>query len=82
MNGVGMMWAVNQQGVKEFKIEYSYDGEFFDVLTTVPAHGSAQYRFTHRETMPGFVHYRIKAVMADGTDSDSQVQTVRIVSRK
>lgn len=83
MNGVGMMWAVNQQGVTEFRIERSYDsGEFYEPVATVSANGAAQYRFTDREALPGFLSYRITAVMADGSTSESQIQTVRIVARR
>lgn len=82
MNGAGLMWAVNQQGVSEFKVEFSYDGDFYEEVATVPAHGSAQYKYTHRDVLPGILYYRIKAVMTDGSTNDSQPQTVRIVSRK
>jgi hypothetical protein len=83
MNGVGMMWAVSQQGVSRFKIERSYDGfEFVEGTIEVPAHGGAQYRFTDRDAMPGFVSYRIIAIMEDGTTNESQTQTVRIIARK
>lgn len=83
MNGAGLMWAVNQQGITEFKIERSYDsGTNYEPVSTVAAHGSAQYRYTDREVLPGFVTYRITAVLADGSTSESQLQTIRIVSRK
>lgn len=83
MNGVGMMWAVNQQGISRFKIERSYDGfEFVEGAMEVPAHGGSQYRFTDREALPGFVSYRITAILDDGSSSTSQVQTVRIIARK
>lgn len=82
MNGAGLMWAVNQQGVAQFIVELSYDGEYYDKINEVPAHGSSQYRFTHRDAMPGLLHYRLTAVMTDGSTSESSVQTVRIIARK
>lgn len=83
MNGAGLLWAINQPGVTEFKIERSYDGgEFYEEVTTLPAHSAAQYRFTDGGVFPGYISYRITAFMADGTESISQVETVRIVSRK
>ena len=83
MNGVGMLWAVTQQGITKFKIERSYDGfESLDAAIEVPSHGGAQYRFTDREAFPGFVSYRITAYLEDGSASTSQVQTVHIIKRK
>ena len=81
-NGVGMMWAVSQAGVVAFNIERSYDGEYFDPVTTVAGNGAAQYRFTDQDTYPGVLYYRIVAVMEDGSTDESPVETVRIVSRK
>jgi hypothetical protein len=82
LNGVSMMWGVSQQGAKQFKIERSYDGEFFDEVAEVTAHGGAQYRYIDREVFPGYITYRITATMEDGTIQLSQFQTVRIVVRK
>lgn len=82
-NGAGLMWAVNQQGVAEFKIERSYDGGGrWEDATTLSANGGAQYRYTDRDALPGYITYRITATMADGSTSQSQLETVRIVSRK
>lgn len=82
MNGAGLMWGVNQQGISKFIVELSYDGEYYDKVEEVPAHGSSQYRFTHRDAFPGLLHYRLTAVMADGSTSEAPVQTVRIIARK
>lgn len=83
MNGAGLMWAVNQQGVTGFTIERAYDySEDYEVVTSLTAHAGAQYRYTDREALPGYVTYRIKATLDNGTTSISQVQTIRIVSRK
>lgn len=83
MNGAGLMWGVNQQGVSAFKIERSYIGdEFYEEIGTVPAGGRAQHRFTDRESSAGNLTYRITAIMADGSTVMSQPETVRIVARK
>lgn len=83
MNGAGLMWGVNQQGIAAFKIERSYIGdEFYEEIATVPANGAAQHKFTDRQSTPGFLTYRITAIMADGTTSMSGAETVRIVARR
>lgn len=82
-NGAGLMWAVNQQGVTEFKIERSYDGGGrWEGAGVLPGDGGAQYRYTDRDALPGYITYRITATMADGSTSQSQLETIRIVSRK
>lgn len=81
-NGAGMMWGVNKQGVKEFLVERSEDGQYFEAVTTLPANGAAQYRHTDNEVFPGLISYRITAVMEDGSNEVSPIQQVRIVSRR
>lgn len=81
-NGAGMMWAVNHADISDFKIERSYDGEYFEEVTDLPCNGAAQYRFTDSDLFPGYIHYRITAVKTDGTTVQSTVETIRIVSRK
>lgn len=81
-NSIGMMWAVNQQGVKEFLIERSYDSDYYEVVTTVPGNGAGQYKHMDSEIFPGNISYRITAFMDDGTKSVSEVQQVRFVSRR
>lgn len=81
-NGAGMMWAVNHTDVTDFKIERSYDGEFFEEVTALPGNGASAYRFTDKEVFPGYIHYRITALRADGSTEQSTVEMIRIVSRK
>ena len=51
-NGAGMMWSINRPDVASFKIERSYDGEFFEEVTALPGNGAAQYRFCLLYTSP------------------------------
>ena len=81
-SGAGMTWAVNQADITGFKIERSYDGEFFDEVAELPCDGAAQHRFRDSDLLPGYIYYRITAVKSDGTSEQSVVETIRIVSRK
>jgi len=81
-SGAGMTWSVNHPNVTDFKIERSYDGEFFEEVTSLPCNGAAQYRFTDTDLFPGYIHYRITAMTSDGSVIQSSVETIRIVSRK
>ena len=80
-NGATLMWTVNTE-VAEFKIERSFDGDFFEDVTQLPGNGAAQHRYNDRDIFPGYVYYRITALKADGTTEQSPVEMVRIVSRK
>jgi hypothetical protein len=80
-NGAALMWSVNTD-ISQFKIERSFDGDFFEDVTVVPGNGAAQHRYTDRDIFPGYVYYRITALKTDGTTEQSAVEMVRIVSRK
>jgi len=80
--GAGMMWSVNHPDVASFRIERSYDGEFFDEVAVVENNGAARHQFTDKEIFPGYIHYRITAMTSDGTVVVSPVEMIRIVSRK
>jgi hypothetical protein len=80
--GAGMMWSVNHPDVSSFKIERSYDGEFFDEVTELPNNGAARFQFTDKEVFAGYIHYRITALTSDGATIQSSVETIRIVARK
>lgn len=79
--GVTLNWGVASPDVMQFAIERSYDGEFFEELATVPANGSANYRYKDNNVFPGFIYYRVKASFSDGTEKYSTVESVRIVQR-
>jgi len=81
-NGVVLSWAPTTADVQQFQIERSYDGEFFEAVSTVASDGTSIHRFTDTDVFPGYIHYRIIAVSADGTTEASPVQMIRIVQRK
>ncbi|ANE52284.1 fibronectin type III domain-containing protein [Flavisolibacter tropicus] len=80
--GVTLSWQPATADVQEFVIERSYDGEFFETVCSVGCNGTSIHRFTDENVFPGYIHYRITAVNADGTSEASPVQMIRIVQRK
>ena len=80
-NGVALTWEPATQ-VQQFLIERSYDGEFFETVTGVGCNGTSIHRFIDENVFPGYIHYRITAVNADGSSEASPVQMIRIVQRK
>ena len=78
-NGVSLNWTViNSQDVVSFVIERSWDGVYFDAIDEVAvAEGTNRYR--DNDIYPGYLYYRIIAVMNDGTEVSSSIEMVRIV---
>ena len=82
-NGVTLMWTVAFPGqVAGYVIERSYDGEFFETISELSRNNNSRCRFTDNNVYPGYISYRVKAIMQDGSVEESGVETIRIVSRK
>jgi hypothetical protein len=81
-SGVALSWEPSTSNVREFLIERSYDGEFFETINVVGCNGTTTHRFLDGNVFPGYIHYRITAVYADGSTEASPVQMIRIVQRK
>jgi hypothetical protein len=83
-DGTGLQWQVSDNSIVEgFYIERSFDGtNYITVGDVAGAATTSWYRFRDADVFPGFINYRIVAVLNDGTEVTSAVQTVRIVSKK
>lgn len=81
--GITLVWSVAFPGqVAGYEIQRSYDGDFFETISDMPGSNNSRCRFTDSNVYPGYIHYKIRAIMYDGTIEESAVETVRIVSRK
>ena len=81
-NGVALQFSViNADKVSVFLIERSWDGNYFNTIDEVYG-GEGLNRYHDSEVYPGFLYYRIIAIMHDGSEVISPVDVVRIVSRK
>ena len=78
--GVTLQWVANN--AESFVIETSADGDFWDFIATKSASSNSRHNFNIPEVFPGTAHYRIKAIMGDGSEVYSEVVTVRVVQRK
>ena len=79
--GVALSWANMASDVVSFKVERSYDGEYFDVVSEAGCNGNAMHKFADNDVFPGIVYYRIIAVKANGAEEISTIESVRIVRR-
>jgi hypothetical protein len=76
---VELTWTVSSSDVTEFIVERSYDGDFYDNVTTVNFNGSSSYKSKDLGIFPGVIYYRVTAVKSDGTTECSPVETIRIM---
>ena len=76
---IELTWAVSSPDVVQFSVERSYDGDFFENLSTPAFNGSASYKYKDVGVYPGVIYYRITAIKADGSSECSSVESVRIV---
>ena len=80
--GISLSWTVSTNSVNSYVIQRSYDGEYFDDLDLHIKTLGRWNRANDTEVFPGYLHYRIVAILEDGTECYSPVQIVRIVRRK
>ena len=75
-------WGVTTPaGVANFRVERSYDGEFYDVINETTCNNSTRFSWKDEGVYPGLIYYRIACMMTDGTCHYSDVETIRIVQR-
>lgn len=78
---VALNWETNSTQVQHFLVERSYDGDYFETISTVGANGTS-YKVLDDAPYAGYSYYRITAVNADHSTEASPVQMIRIVKRK
>ncbi len=79
---IGLMWRFKPaSSVLSFRIERSYDGEFFNPVLDILNGNQARLSWKDNNVLPGYVYYRIVANLSDGTSVTSNVEIVRIVQK-
>ncbi|HEX6181388.1 MAG TPA: hypothetical protein VFZ47_09085 [Chitinophagaceae bacterium] len=82
-DGISINWVVSSNNVTGYIVQRSYDGEYFDDLDLPISNiGRRWSKATDNDVFPGYIHYRIIAILSDGTECTSPVQVIRIVRRK
>ena len=79
---VVLNWGITSPaGVSSFRIERSYDGDFYDVINEPACNSATKFSWKDEGIYPGIIYYRIGCVMSDGTCHYSPVETIRVVQR-
>jgi len=79
---VVLSWGITTPaGVSSFKVERSYDGDFYDVISEPACNNSTRFSWKDEGVYPGVIYYRIGCVMSDGSVHYSDIETIRVVQR-
>ncbi len=79
---VVLNWGITTSaGVSSFRIERSYDGEFYEVINETACNNATKFTWKDEGIFPGVIYYRIGCVMNDGTCHYSPIETIRVVQR-
>jgi len=83
-DGVTLSWNVSDNSVVAgFYVQRSHDGTNYVMVGTVPGESTGSwYRYNDESVFPGFINYRLVAVLNDGTEVMSPVQSIRILRKK
>ncbi|HET7897990.1 MAG TPA: hypothetical protein VFL47_09980 [Flavisolibacter sp.] len=80
---VALTWTGMSNGVAQYYVERSYDGEFYDVIGAVDNTNASSYKFQDESVPPGYLYYRVCGVDANGVEQEmTGVEVIRIVQRK
>jgi hypothetical protein len=81
-NDASLNWSIgNPVDAASFMILFSYDGQYWYEVETIPATGASVYKYRDVTCQPGITHYKIVAIQKDLSSAESTVETVRIVKR-
>jgi hypothetical protein len=79
-------WGVaNGNGIVSFRIIKTYEDPaeqyaYWETVATIAYTGASSYKFTDPTVFPGYISYKIIAVLTDGSEMTTVASTVHIVS--
>ena len=85
--GITASWGVTSgAGIVGFQLQKTYEDPtdpyaFWEDVSSAPCNGSRSYKCTDNNVFPGFINYRVSALLSDGSTIGSGISTVHIVSR-
>ena len=85
--GTSLAWGMDGAGASKFYVSRSYDFDPYDPyavwedVTVMDANNSRSYKVDDENVFPGTIHYRIVAVMTDGSSVTAPLTSIRIIKR-
>lgn len=84
--GITAVWGLTSSaGVVGFSVQKTYEDPsdpfaYWEEAASASCSGSRSYKFCDKNVFPGFINYRVVALMDDGSTVESAIATVHIVS--
>jgi hypothetical protein len=83
--GATISWAYSSGDVTNFAVQRTYEDPtdpyaVWEPVCSMACNSSRSYKHTDENVYPGYINYRVVALMNDGTTTMSDITTVRIVS--
>ncbi len=83
--GTAITWAFTSGNAAGFTVQRTYGDptdpyEFWEAVSNTPCNGSRSYKCHDENVFPGFISYRVIALLNDGSTESSEISTVRIVA--
>lgn len=84
--GATSTWGMtSESGVSGFVLQRTYEDPadpyaWWEDVSAIPCNGSRSYKCTEQNIFPGYISYRVVAVLNGGGFITSEVNTIRIVS--
>ena len=85
-DGITATWGVTSAaGVSSFYVQRTYEDPadpyaYWETWASAVCNGAKSYKATDTNVFPGFISYRVVAVMSNGSEFVSAISTVHIVS--
>ena len=82
--GATITWAYSTPGASNFALQRTYEDPsdpyaVWEPVCSMDCNSSRSYKHTDENVYPGYISYRVVALMNDGTTTMSDITTVRIV---
>jgi hypothetical protein len=87
-NGTALAWGMDGAGAAKFYVSRTYDFDPYDPyavwedVTVMNANNSRMYTVSDKSVFPGMIHYRIVAVMTDGSSVSSEIKSIRLNKKR
>ncbi|MGE5107633.1 MAG: hypothetical protein ACM3H8_08815 [Sphingobacteriales bacterium] len=86
-SGAALQWGMDAPGATKFVVSRTYDFDPYDPyavweeVSVVNGDNSRMYSISDKTVFPGIIHYKVEAVMADGTTVCSDLKEIRIIKK-
>ena len=82
--GATITWSFSSGGATSFALQRTYEDpsdpySVWEPVCSMANNSSRSYKHTDENVYPGYVNYRVVALMSDGSTTTSDVTSVRIV---